>query len=188
MSSENAKLTPTSSAANRSRLSLASIARVYFGVAGSTWGSGSVTVVNIRKELVERRGVLTEAEFSLSYAMARIAPGTNVLAFCAATGWRLAGWPGAAAAVAALSVPAAVVCVLLTLAYGRWAQFFNGAMAAVVGVICAGAFLLVQPYLGRRRWVRTLVLLAAALAAVPWLGPVWVMLLAGLAGYFWPDT
>ena len=98
---------------------------------------------------------MSEAEFSLSYAMARIAPGTNVLAFCAATGWRLRGWPGAAVAVAALSIPAAVVCVLLTLVYGRWPQYFAGAMAAVVGVICAGAFLLIRPYLSRRRLLRT---------------------------------
>jgi chromate transporter len=187
VSSANAKPTPTSSAANKLRLGLAEIARVYFGVAGSTWGSGSVTVVNIRNELVDRRAVLSEPEFTFAYAMARLAPGTNVLAFCAATGWRLAGWPGAVAAVTALSIPAAVVCVLLTLAYGRWPQVFAGAMAAVVGVICAGAFLLVRPYLGSRKWFRTLVLLAGALAAVPFVGPVWVMLLAGAAGYLWRD-
>lgn len=188
MSSENAKPTPTSSTASDHRLSLAQIARVYFGVAGSTWGSGSVTVVNIRKELVDRRAVLSEAEFTFAYAMARLAPGTNVLAFCAATGWRLAGWPGAAASVAALSIPAAVVGVLLTVAYGRWPQFFAGAMAAVVGVICAGAFLLVRPYFSSRQWLRTVVLLGGALAAAPFLGPVWVMLLAGLAGYLWRDA
>jgi chromate transporter len=188
VSSGNAKPTRTSSAASKSRLRASEIGRIFFGVAGSTWGSGSVTVVNIRKELVERREALTKAEFSLAYAMARIAPGTNVLAFCAATGWRLRGWPGAATAVAALSIPAAVVCVLLTIAYGRWPQFFSGALAAVVGVISAGAFLLVRPYLGRRQWVRTLALLAGSLAAAPFLGPVWVMLAAGLAAYFWRDA
>ena len=120
--------------------------------------------------------------------MARIAPGTNVLAFCAATGWRLRGWPGAIVAVAALSIPAAVVCVLLTLVYGRWPQFFAGAMAAVVGVICAGAFLLVRPYLSRHRLLRTLLLLAGALAAGQFVPPVWVMLLSGLAGYLWRDA
>jgi chromate transporter len=188
VSSENVKRTPTSSAASKARLSYREIAKVFLGVAGSTWGSGAVTVVNIRSELVERRAVLNEADFSLAYAMARIAPGTNVLAFCAATGWQLAGWLGAAVAVAALSIPAAVVCILLTSAYAHWPNVFTGALSAVVGVICAGAVLLVRPYLGRRQLLRTLVLLVGSLAAGVYLGPVWVMLLAGVAGYFWREA
>jgi len=138
--------------------------------------------------LVERRKVLSTAEFNLSYAMARIAPGTNVLAFCAATGWLLRSWLGAAAAVAALSIPAAVVCILLTLVYGRWPQYFVGAMAAVVGVICAGAFLLVRPYLGRQRLLRTAILLGGALVIGQFVAPFWVMLLCGIAGYLWREA
>ena len=181
------KATKILSAENRVRLRLREIARVFLGVATSTWGSGSTTIANIRRELVEDRRALGENEFSLSFALARFAPGTNVLAFCAAMGWRLRGWPGAFVAVAGLSVPAAIVVVLLTLMYERWHTLFAGAMAAVVGVICGGAFLLARPYFDRRRLVRTIAMLAACFVTAHWISPVWVLLLAGIAGFVWPD-
>jgi hypothetical protein len=78
--------------------------------------------------------------------------------------------------------------VLLTLVYGRWHALFAGAMAAVVGVICGGAFLLAKPYFAPRRLLRTLVILAAALGAGQIMNPVWVLLLAGACGYLWRDA
>lgn len=189
MSSGNANPTKISSGENSSaRSDLVRIARVFFGVAGSTWGSGGVTIARIRDELAGAEGPLTDDDFSVSYAMARIAPGTNVLALCAAVGWHIRGWMGAAVAVAALSIPAAVVCVLMTAAFERWHHFFAGAMASVVGVIVAGAFLLIRPCLTRRRLPRTLIILAAALVAGRFVSPVWVLILSGVAGYFWRES
>lgn len=166
---------------------LRDVARVFLRVANSTWGSGAATIANIRRELVEERGALTNSDFSLSYALSRVAPGTNVLAYCAAMGWLLRGWPGALVGVTALSVPAAIVTVLLTTLYERWHAYFLGAMAAVVGIICGGAFLLARPYLTRSRLLRTLILLGAALIAGQFLSPVVVLALAGAAGLLWPE-
>jgi chromate transporter len=153
-----------------------------------------VTIAKIREDLVERRGVLGDEEYALSFALARVAPGTNVLAFCAAIGWRLRGWPGAAISVAALSMPAAVAVVLLTLAYEAWRAaplghaVISGAMSAVVGVIFGGAWLLIAPYLRRERRVRAAVFAAGAFLLAPLISPVWILLLAAAAGYIWRDA
>ena len=49
----------------------------------------------LQSELVTRHGWLSREKYGLVYGLARITPGTNILAFCAGTAWELKGWPGA---------------------------------------------------------------------------------------------
>jgi hypothetical protein len=46
-------------------------------------------------EIVERRHWIGRQSFDLAYALSRITPGTNLLAFCTAVGWMLRSWFGA---------------------------------------------------------------------------------------------
>src|SRR5690348_18127511 len=71
----------------------------------------------IYRETVTGRAWLTPEKYAVSYALARITPGTNLLAFCAGTAWELLGWPGAIAGVLAASVPSAIIVTLLTEGY-----------------------------------------------------------------------
>src|SRR5687767_16038975 len=62
----------------------------------------------LRHDLVNQRH-LTESEFDEAYAIARLTPGTNLLAMYTLLGRRLAGWRGAAVALSAGTViPAAI--------------------------------------------------------------------------------
>jgi chromate transporter len=171
-------------------MSVAEVTSVFLRISLTTWASGSATLARLRDELVERRRSLGEHEFSLAYAIARVAPGTNVLACCAGLGWRLHGWPGAVAAVFALSLPAAAAIVLLTMAYqtGVLTRWIPGAGAAVVGVLLGGALLLLQPYLTRTQWVRSLVIATAAFLGLQWLSPVYILLGSAAVGYFWRES
>jgi chromate transporter len=54
-----------------------------------------VTTAELHKELVTRRCLLDESRFKLCYALARITPGANSLAFCAGAGLSILEWPGA---------------------------------------------------------------------------------------------
>ena len=67
----------------------------------------------LQRELIGREWI-TRADFALAYSLARVTPGTNVLAFCAATGARVLGLTGALAAVLAVTLPSAILAVLLT--------------------------------------------------------------------------
>jgi chromate transporter len=188
VSSAPAKPTKTSSEESN-RPPLGRLAWIVARTGVGTFGSGNTTSVVLAREL-EERNWFGPAQFDLCFTIARAVPGTNLFAYIAAVGWSLRGWPGAIVAVAALSIPASAVVVLLTLAYQAWhthplgKSAIEAAMACIVGVMAAGAWWLVKP---RARSVRTAILVLGGLILSRYLSPVLVMALAALAGYLWQE-
>ena len=77
----------------------------------------------------DRRGWIDADQFAIAFGLARITPGTNIVAFCAATGWYLGGIAGAMVAVltaGGLPVSTGLPAVLLY------------RLISLVGVVCAG--------------------------------------------------
>jgi chromate transporter len=143
-------------------------------------------------ESVVQRGWMPQSKFDAFYTLSRVVPGTNLLAFIAASGHAARGWPGAVAAVLALSIPASCVVILLTLVYLRWNDHPVGrnviefAMAAIVGILAGASLLLLLPRLRRRRRNRVLFFAAASLILSLYLDPLLILALAALTGWFWP--
>jgi chromate transport protein ChrA len=81
-----------SSANTTERPSLALIADVFTRYGNFTLGGGSATSAVIHGQIVARRHWVTDQQFGLCYALGRLTPGTNVLAFCTGIGWLLRGW------------------------------------------------------------------------------------------------
>jgi chromate transporter len=174
---------------------LSDIAELFLRVGNTTFGGGDPTITALQRELVERRRSLSPEQFAMVYALARVTPGTNMLAFCAGAGWLLRGWRGAIVAVAAVTVPSSLLGILLLEAYERLlanpvAALAMGAMiAAAVGLMFAGAWLLARPHVTRSSWARTLLIASGAFlaAAMNWLSPLQVLVVAGVVGYFWGE-
>src|SRR6266851_1048980 len=133
---------------------LARVTRVFFRIGNTTFGGGNPTMAALQRELIDRKNWITLEDYALAYALARITPGTNVLAFCAATGARILGLRGAIAAVLAVTVPSAILAVLFTSGYESWRSnaivmsIIAGAVAAVAGMMWASVWLLVRPHAG----------------------------------------
>jgi chromate transporter len=178
--------------------SLRRLTGVFARVGNLTFGGGDPTMAALYSELVTARGWLAPETYGLVYALARITPGTNMLAFCAGAAWELAGWAGALLAVLAAAVPSAVCVVLLTLGYEAWKHnavamaAIAGTLAAAVGLMATSAWQLLAPSIATRDWrrmVRGLVMAGAAL----WLplqfhtSPVAVLGLAAVAGFLWQE-
>ncbi len=170
--------------------SLAALARLYLKIGNTTFGGGDPTMALLQRELVGRQWI-TREDFALAYSLARVTPGTNVLAFCAATGARVLGLAGAFAAVLAVTAPSAILAVLLTRGFESWRDHpwamaaVGGTVAAVAGMMWASVWSLMRPYLG----FRVLLFTGGAFLAA-WrfhVTPVPVILVAALAGYLWTD-
>jgi chromate transporter len=150
----------------RPRLSPGELFRLFLFISVQSFGG---TLPFTRRELIERRKILTEAEFAEMLALGQILPGPNVINMSAALGDRHAGPRGAAAAVAGMVVvPVLIVIALATVvtafATGPVAQgALLGMAAAAAGLLLGTAWRMAAPL--ARAW-RGLLVVAAVFAAV----------------------
>lgn len=153
-----------------------------------TLGGGPAVVAELQRRLFRERRWLAEEEFGLFYAISRLTPGTNVLAFIAATGARLGGTALGVLAVVAASLPAAFVVWAMSLGYERWqglpwvAAAMRGAMAAVVAVILGSAWEILRPAMRGGGASVAIFGLALGVGLAGWAGPVTILAGAAVAG------
>lgn len=172
---------------------LRAVTTLFLRVGNSTFGGGDAITATFQRELVHRRRWLSLERFGLAQSLAKITPGTGILAFCAAAGWMLGRWAGALAAVLAVSVPSAVLAVALTWAFTSLggSRTALGALAAVlasaVGMMWAAAWLLVGDQLRRATGLRTVVLVVGAFIGLAWwsFSPIQILAAAALVGAVW---
>jgi chromate transporter len=183
-----------STASTTERPSLASIADVFTRYGNFTLGGGSATSAVIHGQVVTRRHWVTDQQFGLCYALGRLTPGTNVLAFCTGIGWLLSGLPGALVALLAASIPCTLIVIVITALFREWqgnaiAQAaIHGAVAAAVAITAKRSWTIAGPvYRGGAR-LRVVLIGAAAFGLYVVLGvpAIYVLLGAALVGAFLP--
>ena len=122
-----------------------------------------------RRELIERRRLLTEAEFAELLAVGQILPGPNVTNVSAAFGDRHAGWPGAAASVAGMIVVPMLIAMTLATLLGAAAtrpevqSALLGMAAAASGLLIGTAWRMAKPM---RMLIPSLLVAAAMFVAI----------------------
>jgi chromate transporter len=174
---------------------LTDVTGLFARVGVTVFGGGDPTIAILQREFY-RRNWLTPEKFGIAFGLARLTPGTNVLAFCAAAGWYILGLGGALAAVLAITIPASVLVVWLTRAYDLTAHnrlahsIANALLAAAVGTMIGAAVLLVRTQCKPGRRLRPVAISIGAflLAFVVKLTPLQVIGIAALAGFFWVEA
>lgn len=175
---------------------LSSIADVFIRYANFTLGGGSATVAVMHRELLDKRRWVCPDNFTLCFALARLTPGTNLLAFCTGIGWLLRRLPGAAVALLAGSIPCTVIVILATALFSHWQEnpwaqaAIHGAIAAAVAITVKTCWTIAHPHWKGRSRPRVALVAAAAFAAYVVLGvpAVTVLLLAAVVGALLPPV
>ena len=174
---------------------LARLTETFFRIGNTTFGGGYVTMAALGREMIERRTWITDEQYALAYAMSGITPGTNIIAFCAATGSLVLGWWGAVAGVTALTAPTAFLAVLIMQGFESGASYplvtaaIGGTVAAVSGMMWSTVWMLVKRHLkgGWNSRARTIVITALSFLG-SWkfhITPLPVLAAATLAGFLW---
>ena len=177
------------------RPSLGALAIVFSRFGNSTFGGGTATIVELEREIVDRRQWLARGDSQLAYAIARLTPGTNLLAWCAAVGWRIRGVAGALAVLIAASFPSAVMATILTRFFATWASHpltasaLKGALAAAIAIMIGTVWTMIGATLGKGHGRRTFLIASVAfcLSSVLALTPVQVLLASALVGVIWTE-
>ena len=145
------------------------LARIFIAVGTQSVGGGASTLFLLRRFLVERQRLISEREFNEAWALCQLSPGIHLVALAGLLGQRIAGWRGVVVAVSGMMVPAAIITVAMTAAYGVVADHplaraaLAGMAPATGGRTIGLAIVLVRG--ARRHGLRAVVDVALVIAA-----------------------
>lgn len=182
--------------AKRASPNLSQIAGVFVRYGNFTLGGGSATIAVLHRELLNKRRWVTDDSFALCFALARLTPGTNLLAFCTGVGWLLRRLPGAVVALLAASIPCALMVAVLTALFDHsqnngYAQAaIHGAVAAAVAITAKTSWTIAKSHCRGNARLRMILIGTAAFGLYVGLGisAINVLLLAGVVGACLPTA
>jgi chromate transporter len=183
-----------SSGSAAERPSLAEIADVFARYGNFTLGGGSATSAVIHGQIVTRRRWVNDQQFTICFALGRLTPGTNVLAFCTGIGWALRGLLGAMVALLAASIPCTIIVITITALFREWQgnaiaeAAIHGAVAAAVAITAKTSWTIAGPLYRGGAQLRVVLIggTAFGLYVVLGLPAIYVLLGAALVGAFLP--
>ncbi|MBM7568157.1 chromate transporter [Paenibacillus sacheonensis] len=137
---------------------------VFFRIGPSTFGGGYAMIPIMEKEIIVKRGWLTPEEMGNAISIAGSAPGGVGINAAAFIGYRVAGMPGAVAAVAGMTMPTFIIVCLLSLFYSLFAHQAKlaAALKGIHGAVIALIFIAVFKMAKTALFDRTTKLVAAA--------------------------
>src|SRR5499427_10527384 len=158
-----------------------------------TWGfGGPVALVGyMHRDLVERRGWISEAEYKEGLTLAQLAPGPMAAQLAMYLGYVHYRILGATLVGIAFVLPSFLMVVALGWAYVRfggltWMQsVFYGVGAAVIGIIAISAYKLTTRSVGKDKLLWGIYLLLVAVTVITESEVAWLFLAAGVATWFW---
>jgi chromate transporter len=153
-----------------------------------TFGGGLASMELLRRTFIAN-GSIDESLNAGLVAVSRLTPGTNILAYCVALGWKLHRWAGALAAVVAASLPSSIMICVLASALVRVQDYPVMRMVLAIGVLAAtvlvlaSAGALLRPYVRRHALARSAVIAGVAAAMLlADVTPVRTLLLSAVLG------
>lgn len=141
-----AEPTPPATEPRLQALPMISLGWLPLRIGATAFGGLGAALALVERELVAKRGVLTEADVTEALTYTKLLPGSTVIQVIAYLGFKLGGWPGSALATGAFIFPSALMMVLLVAGYAAAVElpFFgpavNGLTAAVVGILLATTY------------------------------------------------
>jgi chromate transporter len=161
---------------------------VRYALALGTWGfGGPVALVSyMYRDLVERRGWISEADYKEGMTLAQLMPGPLAAQLAIYLGYVHYRVRGATLVGLAFVLPSFLMVVALGavyVAYGGigWMQaVFYGVGAAVIGIIAMSAYKLTAKNIGKDRLLWAIFALSAAVTVITKSETVWLFLGAGV--------
>ena len=174
---------------------LGGLAAIFAWFGNSTFGGGTATIVELERQLIDRRQWLSRDDSHIAYAISRLTPGTNLLAYCVAVGWRMRRSAGAVIALGAASLPNALLAIGLTRFFSSWVDHpltshaLSAALAAAIAIMVGTVWTMIRPLAQRRQYLRTLCFAVGALllATVAELTPFHILVAAAIVGAIYTE-
>ncbi|MBR5813611.1 MAG: chromate transporter [Bacteroidaceae bacterium] len=162
----------------------------FFRIGLFTFGGGYAMIPLIENDVVEKNGWLQKGEFIDLLAVAQSAPGVFAVNMSVFVGYRLRGVAGALSAAFGCVMPSVVIILLIALFFQRFRHIevvnniFLGIRPVVVALIAVPVFNVAKSANISMRTIWVPVLSALLIVAFG-VSPIYVIIVAGAAGFIW---
>lgn len=162
----------------------------FFRIGLFTFGGGFAMLPLIEKEVVERHSWAEQEEILDIFALAQSVPGAVGVNTAVFIGGRLYGIPGAVVALLGVVTPSVLIILIIAHFFAQFQsnpyflRAFGGIRAAIIGLLAVVALRIAKSAIFDRFGLG---LAAVAFVLAVWgiVPVVWVMILAGSAGFYY---
>ncbi|CAM2185627.1 Chromate transport protein [Paraburkholderia sacchari] len=181
----------TSLATNAPTYSLGQLVRYMLRLGAFGFGGPVALAGYMRRDLVEKHGWITEADYKEGLTLAQLAPGPMAAQLAIYLGFVHYRILGATLVGFAFVLPSFLMVVALGFAYAHfgglsWMQaVFYGVGAAVVGIIAMSAYKLTTKTVGKDKLLWAIFLTLAAVTFITESEIACLFIVAGLIGWLW---
>lgn len=172
------------------RQELSQLFRIFFKIGITTIGGGYAMIPMMEHEIVKRAGWLSQEEFLDILAVAQATPGIFAVDMAGHIGHKLGGLRGAIIASIANVLPSFVIILILATFFQQFKEFtlvqnaFRAIRPVVVALIAAPVFSMARSA-SLSRYTIWIPVLAAILIYFFDVSPVYIILIAGGAGWIY---
>ena len=170
--------------------SLLKLFTTFFKIGLFTFGGGYAMIPLIEREVVQRYRWLEGTEFVDLLAIAQSAPGVFAVNMSVFIGNKLRGTRGALAAALGCVLPSVVIILTIALFFSRFRHVevvnnvFMGIRPVVVALIAVPVFNVAKS--ARIGWATAWIpVLSALLIVALGVSPIYIIIVAGIAGFVW---
>jgi chromate transporter len=170
--------------------SLLKLFTTFFRIGLFTFGGGYAMIPLIEHDVVDRNAWLRKDEFIDLLAVAQSAPGVFAVNMSVFVGYRMRGVAGALSAAFGCVMPSVAIILLIALFFRRFRHIevvnniFMGIRPVVVALIVVPVFNVARS--ARLGWSTVWIPVLSALLIVAFgVSPVYVIIVAGIAGFVW---
>lgn len=171
-------------------ISLYKLFTTFFRIGLFTFGGGYAMVPLIERDVVEKNGWVGKDNFIDLLAVAQSAPGVFAVNMAVFIGYRLRGKRGALAASLGCVLPSVAIILIIALFFRSFRHIevvnniFMGIRPVVVALIAVPVFNVAKS--ARLGWSTVWIpVVAAFLIVALGVSPIYVIIVAGVAGYVW---
>ena len=170
--------------------SLLKLFTTFFRIGLFTFGGGYAMIPLMEHDVVEKNRWLGKEDFVDLLAVAQSAPGVFAVNMAVFVGYRLRGVAGALSAAFGCVVPSVAIILLIALFFRRFRHIeavnniFMGIRPVVVALIAVPVFNVAKS--AKLGWGTVWIpVLSALLIVALGVSPVYVIIVAGVAGFLW---
>ena len=175
---------------NQMQTTLFELFRTFFRIGLFTFGGGYAMIPLIERDVVQRRAWIKPEEFTDLLALAQSAPGVFAVNMSVFVGYRMRGVAGAIASSLGFALPSVVIILLIALFFRRFREIdvvnnvFMGLRPVVVALIAVPVFNVAKS--AKIGWSTLWIpVLSALLIVFAGVSPIYVIIVAGVAGYLY---